>query len=35
LWAIHRQTLELAHANQIAFVKALAEIAGTLLNTLK
>ena len=30
LWEIHREMVDLAQANKVAFVKALAEIAGTL-----
>jgi hypothetical protein len=35
LWTIHRETVDLAQANKIAFVKALAEIVSTLLKALR
>jgi len=35
LWAIHREMVDLAQANKIAFVKALAETVGTLLQALR
>jgi len=35
LWAIHREMVDLAQANKIAFVKALAETVGTLLKALR
>ncbi len=34
LWTIHREMVELAQTNRVAFVKALAELAGTLLKTI-
>ena len=35
LWAIHREMVDLAQANKVQFVKALAEVAGTMLKLLK
>ena len=34
LWQIHREMVDVAQQNRVAFIKALAEIAGTLLNAL-
>ncbi len=35
LWTTHREMVDLAQTNKVAFVKAMAEIAGTLLKALK
>jgi hypothetical protein len=35
LWAMHREMVQLAQENRVAFVKALTELASMLLSTLK